>query len=38
MALLGDHNCYLSSWLSWLPNVHVEGPAEAVASEPSPAD
>jgi putative drug exporter of the RND superfamily len=38
MALLGDRNWYLPSWLSWLPNVHVEGPAEAVASEPSPAD
>jgi RND superfamily putative drug exporter len=32
MALLGDRNWYLPSWLSWLPNVHVEG--ADVASAP----
>ena len=25
MKLLGDRNWYLPSWLSWLPDVHVEG-------------
>jgi RND superfamily putative drug exporter len=25
MALLGRWNWYLPSWLSWLPDVHVEG-------------
>jgi RND superfamily putative drug exporter len=25
MKLLGEHNWYLPSWLSWLPDVHVEG-------------
>ena len=25
MKLLGDRNWYLPSWLSWLPEVHVEG-------------
>jgi putative drug exporter of the RND superfamily len=25
MKLLGDWNWYLPSWLSWLPDVHVEG-------------
>ncbi|MGQ0521096.1 MAG: MMPL family transporter [Actinomycetota bacterium] len=27
MKLLGDRNWYLPSWLSWLPNLGVEGPA-----------
>ncbi len=27
MALLGKWNWYLPSWLNWLPNLHVEGPA-----------
>lgn len=27
MKLLGDRNWYLPSWLQWLPNVGVEGPA-----------
>jgi RND superfamily putative drug exporter len=31
MALLGDRNWYLPGWLSWLPNVHVEG-TEAASS------
>ena len=30
MKLLGERNWYLPSWLSWLPDVHVEG------AEPSP--
>ena len=25
MKLLGEHNWYLPSWLTWLPDVHVEG-------------
>jgi uncharacterized membrane protein YdfJ with MMPL/SSD domain len=29
MKLLGDRNWYLPSWLSWLPDVHVEGHAPA---------
>ena len=29
MRLLGDRNWYLPSWLSWLPDVHVEGHEEA---------
>ncbi|MGH3011579.1 MAG: MMPL family transporter [Gaiellaceae bacterium] len=32
MTLLGRWNWYLPSWLSWLPDVHVEGHEE----EPSP--
>jgi RND superfamily putative drug exporter len=28
MKLLAHWNWYLPSWLEWLPNVHVEGPAE----------
>jgi uncharacterized membrane protein YdfJ with MMPL/SSD domain len=34
MKLLGEHNWYLPSWLTWLPDVHVEGaepPATAAA-------
>jgi len=27
MQLLGDRNWYLPAWLSWLPDVHVEGAA-----------
>jgi len=31
MALLGDRNWYLPSWLRWLPDLRVEGtPAPAV--------
>ena len=29
MKLLGERNWYLPSWLSWLPDVHVEGHAAA---------
>ena len=25
MKLLGERNWYLPSWLTWLPDVHVEG-------------
>jgi RND superfamily putative drug exporter len=25
MKLLGEHNWYLPAWLTWLPDVHVEG-------------
>ncbi len=41
MALLGDRNWYLPRWLSWLPDVRVEGPAShgaTSAPEPSAAD
>jgi RND superfamily putative drug exporter len=34
MKLLGGWNWYLPSWLSWLPEFHVEGHA---AAEPAPA-
>ncbi len=34
MALLGDRNWYLPKWLSWLPNVSVEG---APVLAPAPA-
>ena len=34
MALLGDRNWYLPSWLGWLPNVHVEGPAAEAPTAP----
>jgi hypothetical protein len=29
MRLLGERNWYLPGWLSWLPNVQVEGPRPA---------
>jgi RND superfamily putative drug exporter len=31
MTLLGDRNWYLPSWLSWLPNLHIEGAPAAHA-------
>jgi uncharacterized membrane protein YdfJ with MMPL/SSD domain len=36
MKLLGKHNWYLPTWLTWLPDVHVEGaePAERAAPQP----
>jgi uncharacterized membrane protein YdfJ with MMPL/SSD domain len=38
MMLLGDWNWYLPRWLSWLPGVPLEGPAEsAPAADPAPA-
>jgi RND superfamily putative drug exporter len=36
MALLGEWNWYLPSWLSWLPELHVEGDPET-AETPSDA-
>jgi uncharacterized membrane protein YdfJ with MMPL/SSD domain len=33
MRLLGQHNWYLPSWLTWLPDVHVEG----TKTSPTPA-
>jgi len=41
MALLGNRNWYLPRWLSWLPNVSIEGKAHApahVTPEPTIAD
>ncbi|HZP90403.1 MAG TPA: MMPL family transporter, partial [Actinomycetota bacterium] len=38
MRLLGDWNWYLPKWLSWLPQLHVEGGEEpATLAEPAPA-
>jgi RND superfamily putative drug exporter len=34
MTLLGPWNWYLPSWLSWLPDVHVEGHEEEPAPRP----
>ncbi len=38
MKLLGERNWYLPSWLTWLPDVHVEGaePPPAAALRPMP--
>ena len=36
MALLGERNWYLPTWLAWLPNIHIEGTPAVVA--PSPRD
>jgi uncharacterized membrane protein YdfJ with MMPL/SSD domain len=38
MKLLGRRNWYLRSWLSWLPDVHVEGaePPPSAAPRPMP--
>jgi RND superfamily putative drug exporter len=33
MKLLGERNWYLPSWLSWLPDVHVEGTTPADVGE-----
>ena len=35
MALLGDRNWYLPKWLSWLPDIRIEG---AAAAEPAAVD
>ena len=35
MKLLGDWNWYLPSWLSWIPEVHVEGHASADPPDPT---
>jgi putative drug exporter of the RND superfamily len=36
MKLLGEWNWYLPSWLSWLPEVHVEGHSAAEPPAPKP--
>jgi uncharacterized membrane protein YdfJ with MMPL/SSD domain len=36
MTLLGRWNWYLPSWLSWLPDVHVEGHEEQLEPRPAP--
>jgi putative drug exporter of the RND superfamily len=36
MKLLGEHNWYLPSWLSWLPDVHVEGVEPPPTAAPRP--
>jgi uncharacterized membrane protein YdfJ with MMPL/SSD domain len=36
MTLLGRWNWYLPSWLSWLPDVHVEGHEERRKTAPVP--
>jgi len=33
MKLLGDKNWYLPSWLSWLPQIHIEGRPEPRTEE-----
>jgi RND superfamily putative drug exporter len=33
MALLGDRNWYFPAWLAWLPELHIEGHAEAAPVE-----
>jgi uncharacterized membrane protein YdfJ with MMPL/SSD domain len=35
MQLLGARNWYLPTWLRWLPDVHVEGPARRSGWRPS---
>ena len=42
MALLGDRNWYLPTWLGWLPDLHIEGidhpaPALQPVAQPDPA-
>ena len=34
MTLLGKWNWYLPSWLNWLPELHVEGDADALRPTP----
>jgi RND superfamily putative drug exporter len=34
MKLLGERNWYLPAWLSWVPEVHVEGHSPAQLPEP----
>jgi RND superfamily putative drug exporter len=36
MKLLGWRNWYLASWLSWLPDVHVEGAERPLRAAPRP--
>jgi RND superfamily putative drug exporter len=35
MKLLGERNWYLPSWLTWLPDVHVEGAERGPRSTPA---
>jgi RND superfamily putative drug exporter len=35
MQLLGERNWYLPTWLHWLPDVHIEGPARHSGWRPS---
>jgi RND superfamily putative drug exporter len=34
MALLGNRNWYMPAWLSWLPEIHIDGAPAHVAPEP----
>jgi putative drug exporter of the RND superfamily len=36
MTILGHHNWYLPSWLTWLPDVHVEGTKSPPQTAPRP--
>jgi putative drug exporter of the RND superfamily len=36
MKLLGERNWYLPSWLTWLPDVHVEGAEPPPSAAPRP--
>jgi putative drug exporter of the RND superfamily len=36
MKLLGKRNWYLPSWLTWLPDVHVEGAEPPPRPAPRP--
>ena len=36
MKLLGERNWYLPAWLSWLPDVHVEGAEPPPSAAPRP--
>jgi uncharacterized membrane protein YdfJ with MMPL/SSD domain len=37
MAMLGDWNWYLPKWLSWLPDLRIEGDTAILpVSEPAP--
>jgi hypothetical protein len=32
MRLLGERNWYLPRWLTWLPNIHIEGARPAAVA------
>jgi RND superfamily putative drug exporter len=36
MALLGDRNWYMPSWLKWLPDLRVEGAPRPSVPAPTP--
>jgi RND superfamily putative drug exporter len=38
MELLGDWNWYFPRWLSWVPEIHVEGRVPAPRLTPATAD